>query len=178
MLFRSRNRTIINTANGPLVLSVPLSIKGNRIPLGAVTIDNTSGWARQHWRAIESAYRKAPFFEHYETGLRTILQSGTNLLFDLNQEILSFCLNSIGWKKKLSKTLTYGERPPIYELADFRDILRARAPWSARNHYRPYPYYQVFGNGFAGNLAVIDLIFCCGPSASQILLKSAVNSNA
>ena len=165
-----RNRTLINTANGVQMLSVPLSVKGNKTALGEVIIDNTSMWSRNHWRALEAAYRNAPFYEHYETGLRAVLQSGTDRLFDLNRNILSFCLASLGWKKNITESFSYEQNPLA---TDFRDVIRSKEPFTARNHYQPYPYYQVFGNEFVANMSVIDLIFCCGPSAAEILLKSA-----
>ena len=33
-------------------------------------------------------------------------------------------------------------------------------------------YFQIFGNNFVNNLSVIDLIFCEGPQARQIIKKS------
>src|SRR6478735_6864409 len=69
-----RNRYRISTANGPLLLSIP--IKGGRryaAPLADTLIDYTHDWQRQHWRTLFSAYGRAPFFEHYGPELETLI---------------------------------------------------------------------------------------------------------
>lgn len=164
-----RNRTIVNTANGISILTVPLARKGNRVPLGEVTIDNSTNWARTHWRTIESAYKNSPFFEHYETALRNLLMRRQPDLFELNRDILSVFLSWLGWNTTITETRFFEQNPAA---TDFRDVLRAKIPATQRAFYNPVPYYQVFGNTFAGNLSLIDLIFCCGPSSGEILKRS------
>lgn len=164
-----RNRTAVNTANGVRMLSVPLTTKGNRVPMGAVTIDHSSGWARTHWRTIESAYRNSPFFEHYESDLRQVLFSEKEFLFELDRDILSVCLKWIGWKKNITETTIYDQKPAA---TDFRDVIMAKVPASERTIYKPAPYYQVFGSTFADNLSLIDLVCCCGPSSVEIIERS------
>lgn len=160
---------MVNTANGISMLSVPLTNKGNRVPLGEVTIDYSTGWARTHWRTIESAYKNSPFFEHYETELRKLLMTRHTNLFELNRAILSVFLGWLGWNKIISQTVIFEQNPAA---TDMRDVLRAKIPATQRAFYKPVPYYQVFGNTFAENLSLIDLVFCCGPSSGEILSRS------
>lgn len=164
-----RNRTVVNTANGISILSVPLAHKGNRVPMGVVTVDGSSNWERTHWRTIESAYRNAPFFEHYASELRQVLFDNSGNLFELNRDILSVCLKWIGWKKNISETHAYEQNPAA---TDYRDVMKAKIPASERAIYRPEPYYQVFGRTFAANLSIIDLVLCCGPSSGEVLERS------
>ncbi|MFM7196138.1 MAG: WbqC family protein [Bacteroidota bacterium] len=164
-----RNRTIINTANGISMLSVPLANKGNRVPMGEVIIDHSSAWARTHWRTIESAYKNSPFFEHYETDLRNLLTRRHSNLLELNRDILAVFLGWLGWTTIITETGNFEQNPAA---TDLRDVLRAKIPATQRAFYHPVPYYQVFGNTFAENLSLIDLIFCCGPSSGEILSKS------
>jgi hypothetical protein len=41
--------------------------------------------------------------------------------------------------------------------------------------YNPVPYQQNFGNEFVPNLSILDLLFCRGNQALEILKKSASN---
>jgi hypothetical protein len=58
-----RNRYWILDANGPLLLSIPIvGGRGSRELIKEVQIDYTEPWQKQHWRALESAYNRSPFF--------------------------------------------------------------------------------------------------------------------
>lgn len=166
-----RNRCYINTANGVLKLVVPVSIKGTKARINEVYVDNKSKWQNLHWRAIQSGYGKAPFFEHYEAGLRHILFQGHELLYDLDFALLSFCLQSIQLKISLSASNSY-EKVPNDDIIDVRSVITPKIPPEKRSFYLPVPYQQVFGNKFVSNLSIIDLLFCEGPNAMQILRSS------
>jgi hypothetical protein len=166
-----RSRCYINTAQGVEMLSIPLTEKGGKTAIANVKIDYSQRWQNHHWRTIESAYRKAPFFEHYESGFRKILFSNVPFLFDLNSEILSFCLQSLKWSKSITSTSSYLHEIPL-DMKDLRSAIGPKKPYQERSFYRPTPYYQVFGSTFAGNLSILDLLFCEGPRASAILNSS------
>ncbi len=59
-----RNRLRILTANGPINLCIPV-VKGNSLqqPIREVKIDYRENWQKNHFRAIESAYRRSPYYE-------------------------------------------------------------------------------------------------------------------
>ncbi len=62
-----RNRCRIAGAMGPLELSIPVSrARGGFGKTGQVVICYRENWALKHWRAIQSAYGKAPFFPYYQ----------------------------------------------------------------------------------------------------------------
>jgi hypothetical protein len=92
-------------------------------------------------------------------------------LFDLNLEVLSFCLASLGLRKELSETEGYQTEVGL-QVCDLRSGITSKKPYSSRAYYQPKPYYQVFGNAFASNLSLIDLLFCEGPSALGTLRAS------
>jgi len=166
-----RNRCHINTAQGPAMLVVPLTANRGKVPLKDVRIDYTGKWQNNHWRSIQSAYAKAPFFEHYAPELHDIIYHNFVFIFDLNRDVLSFCLSSLGVKKELSETEDYQTHVGS-QVYDLRSRITTKKPYSSRAFYQPTPYYQVFGNAFASNLSLIDLLFCKGPNALDSLTAS------
>lgn len=168
-----RNRCYIKTANGVEMLVVPLTAKHGKVPMHEVRIDYSMRWQNNHWRTIESAYRKAPYYEYYSDELKKILYHGYPQLFELNRNLLSFCLKNIGHKPNITETLTY-EKQATADTLDLRSAISAKIPYSERTWYRPVAYYQVFGNTFVPNLSVLDLLFCQGPRAGSILTASRI----
>ena len=166
-----RNRCHINTAQGPTMLVVPLTANHGKVAFKDVQIDYTGKWQNNHWRSIQSAYAKAPFFEHYAPELRNVIFRDFVFIFDLNLAVLSFCLKSLGLRKELSETKGY-ERDAGLQVCDLRSRITPKKPYSSRPFYEPKPYYQVFGNAFASNLSLIDLLFCEGPNALSTLKAS------
>jgi hypothetical protein len=166
-----RNRCYINTAQGPEMLVVPLTDKHGKVPIKDVRIDYSTKWQNNQWRTIESAYRKAPYYEFYSDDILKIIYQGYPFLFDLNFELLSFCLNSIRHKPTLTASLTY-EKNPDESFSDLRSVIQPKIPYSDRPYLRPVLYQQVFGNQFAANLSLIDLLFSEGPRTGSFLLAS------
>ncbi|HCM76171.1 MAG TPA: hypothetical protein DIS90_07300 [Cytophagales bacterium] len=168
-----RNRCYINTANGILKLVVPVTAKHGKALVKDVRIDKSSKWQNVHWRAIESAYGKSAFYEHYAEDLHQILYDNYDFLYDLNLDLLSFCLQSMQLSVPMTESTTF-EKIPTVQICDLRSMINAKIAHSERNFYVPVPYVQVFGNKFAPNLSLIDLLFCEGPNSIQII-KASVN---
>jgi len=166
-----RNRCFINTAQGVQMLVVPVTHKSGKTFLKEVRVDDTERWKKIHWRTIESAYRKAPYYEHYAEDLNKIIFKPHVFLIDLNFDLLSFCLQNIKHKPNLSVSQTY-QQSTAANYKDMRSAIQAKIPFTSRKHYRPAPYYQVFGNQFVSNLSLVDLLFCAGPMAGSILVAS------
>jgi hypothetical protein len=165
-----RNRCWVNAAHGPEMLVVPLTGKHGKIPFRDIQVDFGTKWKNNHWRTICSAYARAPFFEHYSDDLNEIFFRNTRFLCDLNERLLSLCLGSLGVQKKISATVTYEKDPK--DVFDLRSAIRAKESYELRPFYQPASYHQVFGNAFAGNLSLLDLLFCEGPDAVSILKAS------
>jgi hypothetical protein len=162
-----RNRCHINTSQGLQKLVVPLKHhageKGKAV-ISSIKIDYTQKWLNQHWRAIESAYRNAPYFEHYAHDLHRALSKKHVFLYDLNLELLTICLDWLGLKLTLKETVGY-ERSPAPGILDMRNLIHPKKPHAFGNLFKPVPYQQVFGKTFVKNLSLIDLVFCEGPNA-------------
>ena len=166
-----RNRSTVLTAQGTQTLSIPLTAKHGKVPLRDVRIDYTQKWQANHWRTLESAYRNAPYFEHYAPDLEPLVMSRPVFLIELLVPLLSFCLKSVRWNKKLELTSAYEVH--LTDEVDLRNRILAKKTFEVRPFYRPGTYYQVFGNTFVPNLSVLDLLFCTGPESGAILMRSA-----
>lgn len=167
-----RNRCFINTARGKKMLTVPLPDRHGKILIKEVLIEQGNKWRNNHWRTIESAYRKAPYFDYYGEELKKILYQGHEFLIDLNRDLMSFCLRHIGFQKSISVTMAY-EISVEENILDLRSVISCKKPFSERKIYQPQKYYQVFGNEFVPNLSLLDLLFCEGPRAGEILRASS-----
>lgn len=166
-----RNRCYLLTSHGVERLSIPLTAKHGKVTITDVRIDYRLRWQFQWWRAIESAYAKAPFYEHYSDALRREIFFGHTHLYDLNLRLLSLCLQWLKWGTALSESVKYEVTPPS-TVIDLRSLISAKSDFSGREYYNPQPYQQVFGSNFAANLSLLDLVFCEGPHAAATIRAS------
>jgi hypothetical protein len=169
-----RNRCQILTPQGIQNLIVPLTAKHGKVLITDVRIDYQQKWVNNHWRAIQSAYGKAPFFEYYADGLEKVLYKRFDFLYDLNRELLSLCLKWLRWSTHVRESLSY-EAQVEESLQDIRSLINPKKTDILEDFFNPSPYVQVFGNDFVSNLSLIDLIFCEGPEATKRIQASVRN---
>lgn len=171
-----RNRCYINSVQGKSVLIVPVTSKHGKTKISEVRIDYRQKWVNNHWRAIQSAYGKAPYFEHYADDLHEILFKKTEFLYDFNRELLTMCLKWLGWNLSIGESLEYQEtvNNPVIDL---RSAISPKKGEMLARFYNPVTYYQVFGNKFVENLSLLDLIFCEGPGAAGTVQASTPKMN-
>ena len=169
-----RNRCFILTSQRVEMLSVPLTGRHNGVLFRDVRIDHSKRWAPHMWRSIMSAYRNAPFYEHYAGDLEELLNKRHEFVYDLDLSALSFCLSALRWKKTISETTAFSTESSA-GVVDMRSQIDGREGFGARDLYKAAPYHQVFGTGFSPNLSLIDLLFCKGPEAAEILTNSRGN---
>jgi hypothetical protein len=166
-----RNRCYINTSQGSIPLIVPLLNAGSKTLITDIEIDYSQRWQANHWRAIQSGYGKAPFFEYYSDDLHAVLFKKFNRLFDLNSELLTLCLRWLKIKIPIRGTSVY-EKSPLQPIYDLRSTISPKNSERLHQIYQPAIYQQVFGNKFVQNLSLIDLIFCEGPGALGVVQAS------
>ena len=166
-----RNRCRIMTAQGVNELYVPVAKPSGKVMLKDVKIDYSQKWVKDHWRAIKTAYGSAPFFEHFGFMFEDIYLKKCNFLIDLNMEFLSLCSRLLKLNISFHQTSVY-EVNLDPETADWRSRIHPKNPLKNNPFYKPCNYNQIFGNNFVGNLSIIDLLFCEGRSARQVVKNS------
>ena len=168
-----RNRCRILTANSVDELSIPGLGVTKKIITKDIRIDYSQKWLNRNWRAIQSAYGKAPFFEYYAEDMLAVYNKKHKFLFDLTHELLTQCLDFLQLEINLKFTSRYQDlkKEP---LNDFRSKIRPKSNPDILNTYNQISYQQVFGNNFVNNLSVIDLIFCEGPQAGEMIKSGLV----
>ena len=164
------NRCVISGPNGTLKLIIPINHSGERTPLKDVRIMNEYPWQKLHWRSLEAAYRRSPFFEYYEEILFPIYEKYKPVyLIEWNRKLFDAVNEIIKTDIKLSYT---GEYHKTYENAeDYRALASPKV--LAEKPMKEIKYQQVFEerHGFTPDLSIIDLLFCEGPHSKQLLLN-------
>ncbi len=163
-----RNRCYVLTANKIDCLTVPVINGTHKQAIRDLKIDYGQAWQDRHWRCLQAAYGKAPFFEYVAPEFEPVIRKHWTFLFDLNQALLTLCLKWLQGKVPVSLTEWY-EPQPESGLFDARSRLNARNRVDAYSFYTPIPYPQNFGVEFVPNLSIFDLLCCQGPAAKQYL---------
>ena len=163
-----RNRAFICTDRGKLMLNIPIQHVGKnqgRQLYKDVKIENEYKWQRQHWRALQTAYRTSPYFEFYEDEIAPLYTKEYRFLLDYNLksiEIISDCLQI---EMPTIQTDTYEQKPTM--VSDGRYLVEAKKKIS----FSQPEYVQVFGDrhGFINNVSTLDLLFNEGTNALAYL---------
>lgn len=159
-----RNRTYILGAHKIETLIIPVHASSLKTDMKDVTIDNHSKWQRTHWRTIEAAYKKAPFWEHYEDYFRDIFDKKANFLVDFNVSLLTTCLAAANINTPLCRKEVVGSNQLFDLKAKKRDV--------SHPNYGQVRYIQNFGNDFVPNLSILDMLMCTGPETRGFLQKT------
>jgi hypothetical protein len=160
------NRTRILLANKVENLSIPIQGRRPRIPVNQVKIDYSQKWQAIHLRGIQSAYGKAPFFEYFFPYFEQVIKSQEESLWNLNFNLLTICLKLLRYPAKV----TLVEEAEISGgILDLRGQIEPKRPFSERNYYQAFPYFQLFGVKFEPNLSILDLLFSTGAESGKVL---------
>ncbi|MHA7877832.1 MAG: WbqC family protein [Bacteroidota bacterium] len=172
-----RNRCYILTAQKVDRLTIPVRKRSSNLPYRNIEIDYWQPWEQRYWRALCTAYRKAPYFEFFADYFRAVLLKRYTYLFDLNLVLLQTCLQLLTLDKKIELSTHY-ESIPTAKLIDARyRIQHHNRLHHHTTYYHPAAYQQVFGQIFHPNLSIIDLLFCKGHDACDVLRKSHGNAS-
>jgi hypothetical protein len=170
-----RNRYEILGANGTIPLVVPVvKGRGSKIKIRDLRISYDTGWQRNHWRTIFSAYNSSPFFEYYKNDILPYFEKPWNFLFDFNLEILETLCGLLEIKPNL--VLTEDFEKITDETLNFREAISPKKHRAETDlQFTPQPYTQVFHEKFVfvPNLSILDLLFNEGPNSLNILEQCA-----
>lgn len=185
------NRNRIKTAAGLEWLTIPVVSKG-RYEQAIDKVEIEKPWAEKHWRAIELAYRRAPFFgalaprvqDWYARAAKETMLSAVNEIF------LRQIAGLLGLGTRIVRDTDYplqgSKTERLLEIARAAGANRylsgpsARAyldeslfaganiavEWMRYEGYRDYP--QLYG-GFEPAVSILDLLFNVGPEAPRFL---------
>ena len=192
----SRNQ--IKTVNGPVMLTVPVLTKGHREKVIAdMEINNSLPWRRKHWSSIILNYNKAPFFKKYCDYFEDVYKRDWNLLADLNFNMLTWFLDTLGIKVGISKASECDFHGVKSDLVldmclkmnadsyifgslgkDYADIkkFKDRGVTPVFQSYTHPSYRQLHGD-FIPNMSVIDLLFNEGPRSLEILMSGNISKD-
>lgn len=158
-----RSRCTIYSANGLQNLVVPLiRPNGKETLMCDVLISYNEAWQKDHIKAIESAYRRAPYFEFYASELFAIMQKKQERLVDLNLELTIFLITSFG----LDCTVRFSDNTQESSISAKNELYP-----KARTNYQVNAYQQALNKGdFENNLSALDLLFNCGKEGIERLI--------
>jgi hypothetical protein len=189
------NRNRIKTANGVEWLTIPVVTKSRfDQPINEVAIEKP--WAEKHWRTLELAYKRAPFFEQTAPTIKGWYEDAdkATLLTDINAIFLRGLAGLVGLKTRIVTDAIYPSAGVKTERllgiaqkagADHylsgpsargyfdEQMFRAAGiepEWMSYDHYTEYP--QLYG-AFEHAVTVFDLLFNTGPDAARYLGNSS-----
>lgn len=186
------NRNKIKTNTGPIWLTVPVESKDHFSKrLSSIRVIN-NGWSRKHFKSIDLAYRKAPFYRDYIGGIEQLLLGRTyEYLADLSRATLELGLAALGidipivvasdyelqgLKSDLvldmcrhigASTYIFGSQGRNY--ADVGSF--AEAGIDAKFQDYQHPVYPQLHGAFEPYMSIIDLLFNAGPRSLSVLMS-------
>ncbi|MBN8703994.1 MAG: WbqC family protein [Bacteroidetes bacterium] len=164
-----RNRCEILSANGILKLVIPLDDRKNKSIVKDCRISYKENWQKKHWKSIESAYNRSPYFEFYKDDFIAFYEKSNNVfLIDFNTDLLNLVLKLLKIKKEITLSSEYIEKSILLNKLDLRTHFHNNSETIVHPTKK---YIQVFSDkfGFVPNLSIIDLLFNCGPEATSYL---------
>ncbi|NVO11732.1 MAG: WbqC family protein [Bacteroidales bacterium] len=172
-----RNRCEILSCNGLLSLTIPVvKVNGNNTLTKDIEIDYSTNWQKNHWKAIESAYRTSAYYDFVADLINPYFSKKEKYLIDLNAKIILEVMEFLGVSKSITNT---GEFVNEYskDVADFRSSIHPKSQFqTVDNEFKAIKYFQVFNDRFSffPNLSVIDLLFNEGLNSLKILQDSSI----
>lgn len=190
-----RNRNRIKTSSGTQWLTIPVFSKGvekNKTPINQIEINWNQKWNRKHWSALKLAYAKAPYFKEFAPLISAFYESKPTLLADFTIDttiqlaralgitstdfVRSSELSGIGGQKteRLIQILSqlevthYISGPSAKDYIDPEKFTRAGISLEYMEY--DYPEYEQLYPPFDPQVSVLDLLFMCGPKATDYIL--------
>lgn len=161
-----RNRCDINTDKGITSLSIPVEKpNGNKTLTKDILPADHDDWQRKHWRAIESAYKSAPFFEHYAYDLEPLFLKKGLTLVEYNVQFIDYLKEALDLPLNYTLSTEFTVNSPN----DYRESILSKHNYQ---NFETAPYQQVFPGEehYKPSLSILDLLFCEGPMARKLLI--------
>ena len=170
-----KNKMVILSAQGPLALTIPIvGGRDQKTSIQDIRIAYDAPWQAQHFKALKTCYKRAPYFEYYEADLEKLYSTRTDFLVEFLESCHQFLQKAIKGKWELIQFNEYAQK--IKEEETKKEI----HPWQP-NNYAQFPilheYQQVFTSpsGFIQNLSILDMLFCVGGKEISKQLSEKLN---
>jgi hypothetical protein len=198
-----RNRNRIKTAQGPLWLTIPVYSKGaqtQHLPIDGIRICWDEAWNLDHWRAIELAYHKAPFFSQYAPILEPYYLGHPALLADFTISLTEELAKALGiggtrfLRSSQVSGITGRKTDRLVEILKAVDGTHYISGPSARNYIEEskfrdagihlefmvydYPEYPQLYPPYEPQVSILDLLFMTGPRAMTYITGGRASSSS
>jgi len=174
--FRTRCQVI--GSNGVIELRIPLlGGRTQKTLVKDLKMDFKENWKQSHFRTLTACYRRSPFFEFYEAGLIKLFGRKIDWLVDWDIACLEWVLSVLKMDVSVGATSSYQPKYEGDQYLDLRNKLGSAS--TGLPGIKDVTYGQVFSDrfGFTRGLSILDLLFCEGPNAVNVLkLMNADNS--
>lgn len=186
------NRTRIKSNLGKeLLVTVPVKkSKGSYQSYNEIEVDYNQKWVNKFLNLLKEHYKKSPFFENYFSFFASILNARYSNLAVLNINLIKAICNDLGIKTPLYTAselpIDFGKknelnlqiakyyRANIYLSGEGAKKYNDEALFAHNGIVLEYmnftcPAYPQLGENFVPNLAIVDLLFNCGPGSFKII---------
>ena len=182
-----QNRNKIKTAQGPLVLTVPVTQQLNQRILEVAVPDN--GWRKKHWASLRQSYARAAYFD---SDLEQFYAQPWPNLVEPTCAMISWLLDRCGLKMPVVRSSQLGVATrSTQRLVDLVRAVGGTGYLSGAFALQAYldptifaeagmplslfdwncPVYPQLHGDFAPNLASLDALFQLGPQATARLAR-------
>ncbi len=190
------NRNHIKSANGPILLTIPVGRRGEKLSFSEIPIAD-SMWRKKHWGTIKNVYKSAPHFDLIAGELKYLYENEWNYLVDFNEAILKVCLDCMKIRTKIVRASsididhTYESPLPyiisICKALEGDEYLTGKGAGSLRyiepdtfqnvdlklcSYQFKSPQYEQIGSEFLPDLSILDMLFNHGSEARSIIEDS------
>jgi len=189
------NRNKINSNNGPILLTIPVSVKNHDDPINSVTIPSHK-WQIKHFKTITQSYKKAPFFSDHEQFLEDVYinnswNSFSELTFFMMQYFLEYLeveipifksskmqIASVKTQRLLDISLkvkadTYLSGPSGRKYLDTKLFEAANVKIIYQEFI--HPEYNQIHPDFISHLTILDLLMNEGKKSKEIILSNQID---
>jgi len=188
-----RNRNIIKSPQGPLWLTIPVSVKGKYHQKIKDTLITGTDWSQKHWQTIKQCYARAPYFKDYHDVFEELyLGANETSLSPVNHRFLEAICQLLGIQSRITWSMDYaladGKTERLISLCQQAGATEYVSGPAARVYiqeelfaeagialsymeYSGYPEYSQLYPPFEHAVSVIDLIFNTGKAATSYMLS-------
>lgn len=180
------HRCTIAGTHGPLQLTVPVNTPhGLTDASGArrvltwqdIPVSAHNHWWTLHQNALESAYGRCPYFEHYYPDIRAILDDrwvGQPVTL-LDTALDALIRRQLGLTTRLSATIPLGQAVTPAQPSECIPTGHAVTPVRAdieSIQVEPYRQLRQDTQGFMPHMSILDLLFNLGPNVLSHLSRT------